>query len=71
MTRTVLAARDSSPADRSRADTVCDGKTDVAVLARAMSQDGAHVELCAAAGRRSPGLSRRGSPAGSLSMHPA
>ena len=46
MTRTVIAARDSSPADRSRADTVCDGRTDVAVLARAMSEDGAHVELC-------------------------
>ncbi len=47
MTRTVLAARDSSPADRNRADIVCTGKDDVAVLARAMSQDGAHVELTA------------------------
>jgi hypothetical protein len=46
MTRTVIAARDSPAADRSRADTVCDGRTDVAVLARAMSEDGAHVELC-------------------------
>ena len=46
MTRTVIAARDSPAADRSRADTVCDGRTDVAVLARAMSEDGAFVELC-------------------------
>jgi hypothetical protein len=46
MMRTVIAARDSSPADRTRADTVCDGKTDVAVLSRAMSEDGAFVELC-------------------------
>ncbi|MEN6343111.1 MAG: hypothetical protein ABFC89_11205, partial [Methanospirillum sp.] len=47
MTLVVIAARDSSPADRNRADTVCDGKTDVAVLAKAMAEPDREVELCA------------------------
>ncbi len=43
----VIAARDSSPADRNRADLICDGKTDVAVLAKAMAVPDREVELCA------------------------
>ena len=33
----VVAARDAPAADRARADTVCDGRTDVAVLSKALS----------------------------------
>ena len=33
----VIAARDSSQADRNRADLVCDGRTDVAVLSKAFA----------------------------------
>ena len=33
----VIAARDAAPADRAGADIVCDGKTDVAVLAKALA----------------------------------
>ena len=41
----VIAARNSPARDRCRADIVCDGKTDVAVLARALAEPGAEVEL--------------------------
>ena len=43
----VVAARDSSPADRAGADVVCDGKTDVAVLARALAVPDREVILTA------------------------
>ncbi len=41
----VIAARDASPADRARADVVCDGKTDVAVLSKAFAVSDREVEL--------------------------
>jgi len=43
----VVAARDSSPADRAGADIVCDGKTDVAVLAKAFAVPDREVILAA------------------------
>jgi hypothetical protein len=43
----VIAARDSSLADRAGADIVCDGKSDVAVLARALAVPDREVELSA------------------------
>ena len=43
----VIAARNAPTRDRCRADIVCDGKTDVAVLARAFTEPGAEVELSA------------------------
>ena len=43
----VVAARDSSPADRGRADVVCDGKTDVAALAKAFAEPDREVILAA------------------------
>ena len=33
----VIAARDASPAEKASADMICDGRTDVAVLAKALS----------------------------------
>ena len=33
----VVAARDAPAADRNRADVVCDGRTDVAVLSKAFA----------------------------------
>ena len=45
MTLVVVAARDASPADRNRADLVCDGRTDVAVLSKAISVPDREVEL--------------------------
>ena len=47
MTLVVIAARDASPADRNRADIVCDGKTDVAILSKALSVPDREVELTA------------------------
>ena len=41
----VVAARDAPAADRDRADIVCDGKTDVAVLSKAFAEPGAEIEL--------------------------
>ncbi len=43
----VVAARDSSPADRNAADIVCDGRTDVAVLAKAFAVPDREVVLAA------------------------
>jgi hypothetical protein len=43
----VIAARDSSPADRNRSDLICDGKTDVATLAKALIVPDREIELCA------------------------
>ena len=43
----VIAARDSSTADRAGADIVCDGRTDVAVLAKALSVPDREVVLTA------------------------
>ena len=43
----VIAARNAPARDRCRADVVCDGRTDVAVLARALAEPGAEVELSA------------------------
>ncbi len=45
----VIAARNAPARDRSRADVVCDGRTDVAVLAKAFAEPGAEVELSAGA----------------------
>ena len=45
MTLVVVAARDASPADRNRADLVCDGRTDVTVLSKAISVPTREVEL--------------------------
>ncbi|MEN6341979.1 MAG: hypothetical protein ABFC89_05410 [Methanospirillum sp.] len=45
---TVVIATRSAPArDRDRADIVCDGRNDVAVLAKALAEPGAEVELSA------------------------
>ncbi|HIH03978.1 MAG TPA: hypothetical protein HA263_09080, partial [Methanoregulaceae archaeon] len=43
----VIAARNSPEHDRDRADFVCDGRTDVAVLAQALAVPGAEIELSA------------------------
>ncbi len=43
----VIAARDSGPADRNAADIVCDGRTDVAVLAKAFAVPDREVVLTA------------------------
>ena len=43
----VIAARDASAADRAGADIVCDGRTDVAVLAKALSVPDREVVLSA------------------------
>jgi hypothetical protein len=43
----VIAARDSSAADRAAADIVCDGRTDVAVLAKAFAVPGREIVLTA------------------------
>ncbi len=43
----VIGARDASPADRAVADIVCDGRTDVAVLAKAFAVPDREVELSA------------------------
>lgn len=43
----VIAARDSIPADRNRADIVCDGKVDVAVLSKALAVPDREIELTA------------------------
>ncbi len=47
MSLTVIAARDSSPADRAGADVVCTGKDDVTVLAKAFSVPDREVLLTA------------------------
>ncbi len=44
---TVIAAADSAPGDRARANRVCTGKNDVAVLAVALAAPEREVELCA------------------------
>ncbi|MEN6519328.1 MAG: hypothetical protein ABFC38_14335 [Methanospirillum sp.] len=41
----VIAARNAPALDRDRADIVCDGRTDVAVLAKAFAEPGAEIEL--------------------------
>ncbi|MEN6343158.1 MAG: hypothetical protein ABFC89_11445 [Methanospirillum sp.] len=43
----VIAARDAPAADRNAADVVCDGRTDVAVLARAFAVPDREVVLSA------------------------
>lgn len=43
---TVVAAADSSPADRARADRACTGQNDAAVLAVALAAPERTVELC-------------------------
>lgn len=50
----VIAARDSSPADRNRADIVCDGKVDVAVLSKALAVPDREIELTAGTFDRTP-----------------
>ena len=42
----VIAARDSPPGEKAGADIVCDGKTDVTVLAKALSVPDREVRLC-------------------------
>jgi hypothetical protein len=43
----VIAARNAPAGDRYRADIVCDGRNDVAVLSKAFAEPGAEVELSA------------------------
>ena len=43
----VIAARDSSASDRAGADIVCDGRSDVAVLAKALAEPDREVVLTA------------------------
>ena len=43
----VIAARDASQSDKADADLVCDGRTDVAVLAKALAVPDREVRLTA------------------------
>ncbi len=54
----VIAARDAGPADRDRAEIVCDGRTDLAVLAKAVAASCRTVELRAGTFNANGGLPR-------------
>ncbi|MEN6518634.1 MAG: hypothetical protein ABFC38_10635 [Methanospirillum sp.] len=56
----VIAPRDASPADRVSADTVCDGKTDVAVLAKAFAVPDREVMLTAGTFNANAGFNAAG-----------
>ncbi|HIH03030.1 MAG TPA: hypothetical protein HA263_03970, partial [Methanoregulaceae archaeon] len=56
----VIAPRDASPADRAGADTVCDGKTDVAVLAKAFAVPDREVMLTAGTFNANAGFNAAG-----------
>jgi len=47
MTLVAVAARDASPAEKADADLVCDGRTDLAELARAVAVPDREVVLSA------------------------
>jgi len=67
MTLLVIAARDASPAEKAGADLVCDGRTDVALLARAVAVPDREVVL--SAGRYNANGSR--APDGTRCLRPA
>ncbi len=75
MTLVAIAARDSSAADRTRADIVCDGKSDVAVLAKAVAVPDREVELSAGTFDMNAGFTSSGDrylrPAGNVTVRGA
>ncbi|MEN6341341.1 MAG: right-handed parallel beta-helix repeat-containing protein [Methanospirillum sp.] len=71
----VIAARDAPAADRNAADVVCDGKTDVAVLAKAMAEPDREIVLTAGTFNGNGGFNAAGnrylSPAAGLTVRGA